>query len=65
MTNIFLQFPRVLRCTIGCGMVLTQVGGPILPPGGVTVVIGGMPAARGRDADRADRLMVGAWGDFR
>ena len=26
-----------------------HVGGPILPPGGVTVLIGGMPAARATD----------------
>jgi uncharacterized Zn-binding protein involved in type VI secretion len=26
--------------------VVPHVGGPILPPGGITVLIGGMPAAR-------------------
>ena len=29
--------------------VKPHVGGPILPPGGVTVLIGGMPAARQGD----------------
>jgi uncharacterized Zn-binding protein involved in type VI secretion len=28
---------------------IPHVGGPILPPGGVTVLIGGMPAARATD----------------
>jgi uncharacterized Zn-binding protein involved in type VI secretion len=27
-------------------VVVPHVGGPILPPGGLTVLIGGMPAAR-------------------
>jgi uncharacterized Zn-binding protein involved in type VI secretion len=26
--------------------IVPHVGGPILPPGGITVLIGGMPAAR-------------------
>jgi len=29
--------------------VVPHVGGPILPPGGVTVLIGGLPAARTGD----------------
>ena len=29
--------------------VVPHVGGPILPPGAVTVLIGGMPAARATD----------------
>ena len=29
--------------------LVPHVGGPILPPGGVTVMIGGMPAARSTD----------------
>lgn len=29
--------------------VVPHVGGPILPPGGITVLIGGMPAARVTD----------------
>ena len=29
--------------------VVPHVGGPILPPGGITVLIGGMPAARVSD----------------
>jgi uncharacterized Zn-binding protein involved in type VI secretion len=29
--------------------VVPHVGGPILPPGGLTVLIGGMPAARATD----------------
>jgi uncharacterized Zn-binding protein involved in type VI secretion len=35
-----------------CPMVtvlVPHVGGPILPPGAVTVLIGGLPAARGGD----------------
>jgi len=32
-------------CPIGDGP-RAHVGGPILPPGGITVLIGGMPAAR-------------------
>lgn len=35
-----------------CPMVtvlVPHVGGPILPPGGITVLIGGMPAARATD----------------
>lgn len=34
-----------------CPLVSPQphVGGPILPPGGITVLIGGMPAARVTD----------------
>jgi len=28
---------------------IPHVGGPVLPPGGITVLIGGMPAARGGD----------------
>lgn len=35
-----------------CPMVtvlVPHVGGPILPPGGVTVLIGGLPAARATD----------------
>jgi uncharacterized Zn-binding protein involved in type VI secretion len=35
-----------------CPMVtvlVPHVGGPILPPGGMTVLIGGMPAARVSD----------------
>ncbi|HEY5314795.1 MAG TPA: PAAR domain-containing protein [Pirellulales bacterium] len=35
-----------------CPMVtvlVPHVGGPILPPGGITVLIGGMPAARAGD----------------
>jgi uncharacterized Zn-binding protein involved in type VI secretion len=32
-------------CPMVTGIV-PHVGGPILPPGGVTVMIGGMPAAR-------------------
>jgi uncharacterized Zn-binding protein involved in type VI secretion len=27
-------------------VLVPHVGGPILPPGGITVLIGGMPAAR-------------------
>ena len=27
-------------------VIVPHVGGPILPPGGITVLIGGMPAAR-------------------
>ena len=36
----------------GCPMVtgiVPHVGGPILPPGGITVLIGGLPAARVTD----------------
>ncbi len=29
--------------------VIPHVGGPVLPPGGVTVLIGGLPAARAGD----------------
>ena len=29
--------------------VVPHVGGPILPPGGITVLIGGLPAARSGD----------------
>ena len=32
-------------CPMVTGLV-AHVGGPILPPGGVTVLIGGLPAAR-------------------
>jgi len=32
-------------CPLSTGPV-PHVGGPVLPPGGVTVLIGGMPAAR-------------------
>jgi uncharacterized Zn-binding protein involved in type VI secretion len=30
-------------------VLVPHVGGPILPPGGIPVLIGGMPAARVRD----------------
>jgi uncharacterized Zn-binding protein involved in type VI secretion len=30
-------------------VLVPHVGGPILPPGGVTVLIGGLPAARATD----------------
>jgi uncharacterized Zn-binding protein involved in type VI secretion len=30
-------------------VLVPHVGGPILPPGGITVLIGGMPAARVTD----------------
>ena len=35
-------------CPMVTGIV-PHVGGPILPPGGVTVLIGGLPAARATD----------------
>jgi uncharacterized Zn-binding protein involved in type VI secretion len=35
-------------CPLVTGVV-PHVGGPILPPGAVTVLIGGMPAARATD----------------
>jgi len=35
-------------CPMVTGLV-PHVGGPILPPGGVTVLIGGLPAARATD----------------
>ena len=36
-------------CPMVEGGVVPHVGGPILPPGGTTVLIGGMPAARAGD----------------
>ena len=35
-------------CPMVTGIV-PHVGGPVLPPGGVTVLIGGLPAARSGD----------------
>ena len=35
-------------CPMVTGIV-PHVGGPILPPGGITVLIGGLPAARATD----------------
>jgi uncharacterized Zn-binding protein involved in type VI secretion len=29
--------------------IIPHVGGPVLPPGGITVLIGGLPAARAGD----------------
>jgi uncharacterized Zn-binding protein involved in type VI secretion len=29
--------------------IIPHVGGPVLPPGGITVLIGGLPAARSGD----------------
>jgi uncharacterized Zn-binding protein involved in type VI secretion len=44
--------------------VVPHVGGPILPPGAVTVLIGGLPAARvGDEADctgATDTIVVGS-----
>ena len=44
--------------------VVPHVGGPILPPGGVTVLIGGLPAARTGDlctcAGPPDAIVMGS-----
>lgn len=44
--------------------VVPHVGGPILPPGGVTVLVGGLPAARVGDgctcAGPPDAIVMGS-----
>ncbi len=50
-------------CPMVTGIV-PHVGGPILPPGGITVLIGGMPAARMGDMATCvgppDSIMMGS-----
>lgn len=44
--------------------VVPHVGGPILPPGGITVLVGGLPAARAGDlcicAGPPDSIVMGS-----
>ncbi|HVS40415.1 MAG TPA: PAAR domain-containing protein [Gemmataceae bacterium] len=51
-------------CPMATGPV-PHVGGPILPPGGLTVLIGGMPAARVGDmavcVGPPDAILVGSF----